>query len=69
MFVGDELKKMESEYPQMELEKVEMTFNFMQAWKDGIRMFPAVKIGDDVLSGVLLSSKKVRSFVEERLPA
>lgn len=60
---------MEQEYPEVQLEPVEITFNFTRAWKDGIRMFPAVKIGEDVLSGVLLSSGKVREFVESRLPS
>ena len=68
MFVGNELNKIKQERPDIEIEPIEITFNFTKAWNDGIRMFPAVKIGEDVLSGVFLSSEKVRTFVEEHLP-
>ncbi|MEA3464441.1 MAG: hypothetical protein U9R29_00240 [Thermodesulfobacteriota bacterium] len=37
----------------------------MRSWKAGIRMIPALKIGDDILSGILLSEEKIREFIEQ----
>lgn len=67
MFVGYELKKLKKEHPKIEVEPIEVTSDFKQAWKDGIRMFPALKIGKDVLSGLILTPGTVREFVETHL--
>ena len=69
MFVGYELKKLKTQYPEIEVETIEVLFDFKRAWKDGIRIFPAVKIGKDMLAGLILSPKAVREFVETRLHA
>lgn len=49
------------------MEKIEVTFNLMRAWSDGIRMFPALKIGNDMISGLIISREKVREFVEAHI--
>ena len=48
----------------VELETIEISTNFSRAWQAGVRMFPALKIGDDSLSGVLLSEEKIRAFID-----
>lgn len=35
----------------------------LQTWKEKIRMIPALKCGDDVLSGIMLSRDAVSSFL------
>ncbi|OEU74903.1 MAG: hypothetical protein BA874_11220 [Desulfuromonadales bacterium C00003068] len=55
------------DHPEITLETIEVTTNIKQTWNAGIRMFPALKIGDDILSGVLLSEDKIRTFVEQHV--
>ncbi|MCD6526530.1 MAG: hypothetical protein J7K75_06040 [Desulfuromonas sp.] len=42
-----------------------MAMNAIQTWNAGIRMFPALKIGDDILSGVTLNEEKIREFINQ----
>lgn len=35
----------------------------LKTWQDGIRMIPALKCGEDVLSGITLSQEKIESFL------
>lgn len=67
MPAGSELKRLKAEYPEIEIETVEVTIHPVRAWRDGVKIFPAIKIGDDVLSGVFLTRERVRRFVEEHL--
>ncbi len=67
MFVGHELKNLEKEYPELDLASIEVTFDYKLAWSEGIRMFPALKIEKDILSGVFLTRKAIRKFVEDHL--
>lgn len=53
------------DYPDITLETIEVLTNARKTLKAGIRMFPALKIGDDIISGVLLSEDKIRTFVEQ----
>ncbi|MBW2185682.1 MAG: hypothetical protein JRG71_04520 [Deltaproteobacteria bacterium] len=55
------------DHPEITLKTIEVTTNIKQTWSAGIRMFPALKIGDDILSGVLLSEDKIRTFVEQHV--
>jgi hypothetical protein len=52
----------------MELEVVDVLMHPLTAWKDGIRIFPAVKIEDEVLCGFLVAPSKVRRFIEKHIP-
>ena len=51
----------------MDIETIDAVLHPVRAWKEGIRLFPAIKIGDDVLSGFFLSGDQVRAFVEGHL--
>lgn len=52
-------------HPEITLEKIEVTTNIKKTWRAGVRLFPALKIGDDVLSGALLSKEKIELFIEQ----
>lgn len=67
MLVGHELKKLGKEYPELELASIEVAFDYKLAWSEGIRMFPALKIEKDILSGVFLTRKAIRKFIEDHL--
>jgi hypothetical protein len=65
MLAVSELNKIISTKPEITLETIEVSSNIKRTWKAGIRMVPALKIGDDILSGVLLSAAKMRQFIEQ----
>lgn len=65
MMVDRELTKLQEEDPNLEITKIDIVTNPLQTWKNGIRMFPALKNGDKILSGILLSGKEIRKFIDE----
>ena len=65
MIVDRELTKLQEEDSDLEITKIDVVTNPLQTWKNGIRMFPALKYGEKVLSGVFLSSKEIRNFIDE----
>ncbi|BCS98950.1 hypothetical protein DSLASN_45820 [Desulfoluna limicola] len=67
MFVGHELNKLKEENPELEVDAIEVTLNYRRAWKDGIRVFPALRIDKETLSGMILSRNAIRSFIEKHL--
>ena len=67
MVVGNELKKLKEEFPDLDFDNIEVSRDYKRAWNDGIRMFPALKIDDDVLSGFILTPGKVRVFIKKHL--
>lgn len=64
MLAVRELEKIVQDNETLEVETIEIGSNFGRCWRAGIRMIPALKIGDDILSGVLLSEDKIRQFIE-----
>ncbi len=67
MPVGSELKRLKKDHPALEIEIIDVILHPLSAWRDGIRIAPAIKAGDDILSGVILTAGQVRKFVEEHL--
>jgi len=53
------------DHPEITLTTIEVTTHIKQTWTAGIRMFPALKIDNDILAGVFLSEDKIRTFVEQ----
>mgnify|MGYP001774101285 CR=1 FL=1 len=45
------------------VEIIEVATTALGSWRDGIRMIPALKIDDDILSGVLLDEQRIRTFI------
>ena len=50
---------------EIELEEIDILAHPMKTWLDGIRIFPAIKAGDRILSGVFLGREKMESFINE----
>lgn len=67
MLVDRALTKLQRKYPDLDIERVDIVTNPKRAWNDGVRMIPALKAGDNILTGLLLSSERVREFVEQHL--
>ena len=49
MPAGSELKRLKTEYPGIEIETVEVTSHPVRAWKDGVKIFPAMTLTGYVL--------------------
>lgn len=62
---GRALKKITENYPDIDIQTIEVTTNPWRAWKDGIRMIPALRIGDKTLAGILLSPGKISAFIDK----
>ncbi len=54
-----------SGYDDREIEEVDVLRHPLRAWSDGIRLFPALKIGGRILSGVWIGRKKIQAFLNE----
>jgi hypothetical protein len=65
MLVDRELTKLQEEDSDLKITRIDVVTNPLQTWQNGIRMFPALKYGDMVLSGFLLSGEEIRKFIDE----
>lgn len=62
---GKNLAKIASERPGIEIEKVDVITDFSRMRKDGVLLFPALKVGEEKLSGVFLSQEKIENFLTQ----
>ena len=46
------------------LEEVEIVTNPLRTLKDGVKLIPALKINDSMISGILLSKDKIAAFLD-----
>lgn len=64
--VSRELKKLEKEFPELEIKHIEILKNMAYTKENKIQTIPTLKINDAVIGG-LLSGKKVRDFILGKL--
>ena len=64
--VSRELKKLEREFPELEIKPIEILKNMAYSKENKIQTIPSIKINDAVIGG-LLSGKKVREFVLSKI--
>ena len=50
---------------EIEVEEIDVLAHPLKTWSDGIRIFPALKIGDRILSGIFLGRKMIETFINE----
>jgi hypothetical protein len=63
---GKHLKALQAAYPNLRIEEVEILTSPLRAWREGVRMVPALKSGKRILSGVLLHKKAIIDFVMQK---
>lgn len=61
------LELQKTKYPDLQVEEVDVLTSPGKAFRSGITMIPAIKIGDKTLSAVYLSSQKIDEFVTSSL--
>jgi len=49
----------------IQLEEVEILSNPLRTLKDGVKFIPTLKSGQERLSGILLSSEKIKAFIKK----
>ncbi|MBU0481454.1 MAG: hypothetical protein KKG47_10150 [Proteobacteria bacterium] len=62
---GRSLKKIQQEVPDLQIEQVEVISEPGRTWSDGIRMIPAIKKGNEILSGLFLTTDSIRNFIRK----
>lgn len=67
LLVSRALNKIAENFPQIELEVIEVATHLVQTHQAGIRTVPAIKIGNDVLTGLILTPQKIRRFIDQHL--
>lgn len=50
--------------PDMTLTTVDVVSSPRKTWNDGIRMIPAIKIENEVLSALYLSKEEIKNFID-----
>ena len=59
------LTELTRKYPAIMIQQVDVLLQPVKCWEDGIRMIPAIRINDNVLSGLYLTRASVEKFVSE----
>ncbi|MFH1019009.1 MAG: hypothetical protein V1782_00140 [Pseudomonadota bacterium] len=68
LYVSRILKKIVAGSPSLELETIEVATNLTRSRQAGITSVPAIKIGNDILTGLILTPRMIRRFIEQHLP-
>ncbi len=59
------LEELTADMENIHIEEVEIITNPLRALRDGIKFIPTIKVGDQTLSGILLSSEKIEKFLNK----
>lgn len=57
------LHEISSKQPEIQVKDVDVLRTPVRTWQDGIRMIPALKIDNHILSGIFLSRDKISNFI------
>ncbi|HFQ91157.1 MAG TPA: hypothetical protein ENK27_13880 [Desulfobulbus sp.] len=63
MMVRRALDRLQPEFPSLEVKEIDIMIHPGTAWKNNIRMIPTLVCGEQRLSGIYLSTARVRSFL------
>jgi hypothetical protein len=58
------LKKIQQEKSDLEIKKIDIIRHPRTTIKDEVTMIPTLQIGEKRLSGIFLSEKEIREFIE-----
>ncbi|MBC8208037.1 MAG: hypothetical protein H8E79_02580 [Desulfobulbaceae bacterium] len=57
------LYELAEEHPELNITEQEITAAPVAAWREGIRMIPALKCNGHILSGILLNKQAILNFL------
>lgn len=64
MMVSRVLSKIQQERDNLEIKKIDIIRHPRTTLKDGVTMIPTLQIGEERLSGIFLSEKEIRDFID-----
>jgi len=67
-FARRSLEHLRTLQPDIELELVDILTSPRRAFRDGVRMIPAIRIGDRFLSGLYLNRESIAAFLDTARP-
>ncbi len=67
MLVRRALDRLQQEFPALEIEEIDIVTHPATAWKNNVRMIPTLVCEERRLSGLYLSSSRIRSFLAQCL--
>ena len=67
LYVSRTLQKIVAGSPNLELETIEVATNLTRTRQAGIKTVPAIRIGNDLLTGLILTPRRIRGFIEQHL--
>ena len=59
------IKQLQDEIPGLEINTIEVATAPIATFRAGIRMIPALKCNDSILSAFILDSDKIKTFIRE----
>ncbi len=65
LMVGRTLLKLQNDYPDLEIEKIEVTTSPLQSFRQGVRMIPTLSAVNLKLAGIYLTQDTIRNFLEK----
>lgn len=67
LIVSHQLKKLQSRMPNLTIEIIEIVTNPDRAREAGIRTIPALKVEDEILTGLFITPAKIKSFLSRHM--
>lgn len=65
LMVGRTLRKLQNNYPDLEVEKIEITTSPLESFRQGVRMIPTLSAGNQRLTGIYLTQDTIRDFLKK----
>lgn len=65
LYISRILKELNQKHPELDIEYIDLLTDFKRFNKAGIKIFPAIVIGDDVRAWVMPKRSEIIEFVEE----
>jgi len=64
LYISKILKEINRSHPELEIEYIDLLTDFTRFTSAGIKIFPAIVIGDDMRSWLVPKRKEIIEFVE-----
>lgn len=65
LYIAKILKELNRQHPELEIEYIDLLTDFSRFTRAGIKVFPAIVIGDDVRSWLVPKRAEVIEYVEQ----
>lgn len=65
LYISRILKELNQKHPELDIEYIDLLTDFKRFNEAGIKIFPAIVIGDDVRAWIMPKRSEIIEFVEE----